>query len=309
MKNIAVIMGSKSDWSKLAPKMPEELQIDFSDVDFGAKYTIKSVGGDYQLTPYVSSADREPHNTEHILRSNTADVVICAAGLNNQLAALAKKTLGYTNREIRLSEREPKPVIAVPVYDSGSGGVSSFLSTIEKPKGYSIPTTPVNGIDVALQTAYQIEKNNWTGIDLIPGMLVDDKNETVIAAEKTLAQLFKGSGIPSETKRPIEIDPERLSLLVFNNIGGVYDVDNKSDFVIATKTGTIEDVSGFVKNAGGDGINNTLFVGATSGASLAYAAAEIFAEKNQIVRENLIDFLDEQKRNASVPQKLDALAY
>ncbi len=299
MKNIALIMGSKSDLPKLTPYLPKELQFDSGNVALDTPY---NVGDQYVVTLHVSSADRAPKSTEQFLTNNHTDVIICAAGLNNQLAALAKQTRGYHNIEIRKREREPKPVIAVPVHDSRTGGLSSHFSTIEKPPGYSILTTGVNRVDIALEMAYQIEKNNWSGIDLIPGMMVDKEDKTFKDAEKTLEQLLYGSGIPFETKRPIEIDSKRLSLLVFDNIGGVYEVDNKSGFVIATKTGEIKDPADYVRNASSNNITNTLFVGGPSGASLACTAAEIFAQENPIVRTNLFKYYDARRKKVSAPQ-------
>ncbi|MCK5474763.1 MAG: AIR carboxylase family protein [Candidatus Aenigmarchaeota archaeon] len=289
---IALIMGSESDLPKLTPYLPEELRIGLGGVALDTPY---NVGDRYVVTLHVSSADRAPKSTKQLLRNNHADVVICAAGLNNQLAALAKQNLGYHNIEIRKRERESKPVIAVSVYDSKTGGLSSHFSTIEKPPGYSILTTGVNRADIALEMAYQIEKNNWRGIDLIPGSGVYEEDKTLKAAEETLEQLLYGSKIPFEIKSPEDIDPKRMSLLVFSafdNPGELYDIDKASGFVIATKTGEIEDPAGYVRNASRDKINNTLFVGGPSGASLAFAAAEIFAQENSAVRTNLFKYYD-----------------
>ncbi len=128
MSKIAVIMGSKSDYSVVKPAIE----------------VIKSFGVEAEVR--VISAHRTPEEA-HSFAVNAAsrgvEVIICAAGKAAHLGGViaASTTL---------------PVIGLPVKTDMMGGLDSLLSIVQMPSGIPVATVGVNGGENAGLLALQI---------------------------------------------------------------------------------------------------------------------------------------------------------
>ena len=115
MSLVAILMGSKSDWSKIraATNVLEE---------FGVPFEVK-----------VTSAHRTPKQTaEYVatVEKNGCRVFICAAGL---AAHLAGAVAAHTT----------KPVIGIPVDGGPLNGFDALLSTVQMPGGIPVATVAI----------------------------------------------------------------------------------------------------------------------------------------------------------------------
>ena len=115
MSLVAILMGSKSDWSKIraATNVLEE---------FGVPFEVK-----------VTSAHRTPKQTaEYVatVEKNGCKVFICAAGL---AAHLAGAVAAHTT----------KPVIGIPVDGGPLNGFDALLSTVQMPGGIPVATVAI----------------------------------------------------------------------------------------------------------------------------------------------------------------------
>ena len=115
MSLVAILMGSKSDWSKVraATSVLEEFEVPFE---------VK-----------VTSAHRTPKQTaEYVatVETNGCKVFICAAGL---AAHLAGAVAAHTT----------KPVIGIPVDGGPLNGFDALLSTVQMPGGIPVATVAI----------------------------------------------------------------------------------------------------------------------------------------------------------------------
>ncbi len=128
MSKVAVVMGSKSDWSVVKP----------------AADIVKSFGVDVEVR--VISAHRTPemaHEFASKAKENGIEVIICAAG---KAAHLGGVIAAYTTL----------PVIGLPVKTDMMGGLDSLLSIVQMPSGIPVATVGVNGGTNAGLLALQI---------------------------------------------------------------------------------------------------------------------------------------------------------
>lgn len=128
MAKVAVLMGSKSDFSVVKPAV-KVLK------DFGAEVEVR-----------VISAHRTPdeaHEFASSARSRGVEVIICAAG---KAAHLGGVVAAYTTL----------PVIGLPVKTDMMGGLDSLLSIVQMPSGIPVATVGVNGGENAGLLALQI---------------------------------------------------------------------------------------------------------------------------------------------------------
>lgn len=128
MSKVAVIMGSKSDFSVVKP----------------AVSVLKSFGVEVEVR--VISAHRTPeeaHNFSANAVKRGFEVIICAAGKAAHLGGViaASTTL---------------PVIGLPVKTDMMGGLDSLLSIVQMPSGIPVATVGVNGGENAGLLALQI---------------------------------------------------------------------------------------------------------------------------------------------------------
>ncbi|NNN21624.1 MAG: 5-(carboxyamino)imidazole ribonucleotide mutase [Acidimicrobiales bacterium] len=117
MLKVAVMMGSDSDASKMAP----------------AWETLKEFGIDFEVR--VLSAHRSPDATVEFAKSareNGIGVIICAAGGAAHLAGVVAAVTSL-------------PVIAVPISQPILDGLDSLLSMVQMPKGIPVATVTIDG--------------------------------------------------------------------------------------------------------------------------------------------------------------------
>lgn len=128
MSKVAVIMGSKSDWSVVKP----------------AADVIKSFGVEVEVR--VISAHRTP-DAAHTYAVNAKlrgiEVIICAAGKAAHLGGV-------------IAACTTLPVIGLPVKTDMMGGLDSLLSIVQMPSGIPVATVGVNGGENAGLLALQI---------------------------------------------------------------------------------------------------------------------------------------------------------
>ena len=111
---VAIIMGSDSDWSVMK-KAVEVLK------NFGVKTEIT-----------VASAHRTPEKVHDFVKNSSAKIFIAAAGMAPHLAGV-------------VASLTTKPVIGVPIKSDPFDGLDSLLSTVQMPSGVPVATVAVNG--------------------------------------------------------------------------------------------------------------------------------------------------------------------
>lgn len=128
MAKIAILMGSKSDFSVVKP----------------AAEIIKKFGVNVEVR--VISAHRTPDEAHEFAQNAEKagiEVIICAAG---KAAHLGGVVAAYTTL----------PVIGLPVKTDMMGGLDSLLSIVQMPSGIPVATVGVNGGENAGLLALQI---------------------------------------------------------------------------------------------------------------------------------------------------------
>ncbi len=128
MAQIAILMGSKSDFGVVKP----------------AVSLIKSFGVECEV--HVISAHRTPeeaHEFSRTAKERGVEVIICAAGKAAHLGGV-------------IAANTTLPVIGLPVKTDMMGGLDSLLSTVQMPSGIPVATVGVNGSENAALLALQI---------------------------------------------------------------------------------------------------------------------------------------------------------
>ncbi len=128
MAKIAILMGSKSDFSVVKP----------------AVSVIKSFGVEVEVR--VISAHRTPeeaHDFSLNAAKNGIEVIICAAGKAAHLGGV-------------IAANTTLPVIGLPVKTDMMGGLDSLLSIVQMPSGIPVATVGVNAGENAGLLALQI---------------------------------------------------------------------------------------------------------------------------------------------------------
>lgn len=128
MAKVAVLMGSKSDFSVVKPAV-KVLK------DFGAEVEVRVISA--HRTP------EEAHEFASSARERGVEAIICAAG---KAAHLGGVVAAYTTL----------PVIGLPVKTDMMGGLDSLLSIVQMPSGIPVATVGVNGGENAGLLALQI---------------------------------------------------------------------------------------------------------------------------------------------------------
>jgi 5-(carboxyamino)imidazole ribonucleotide mutase len=125
---VAVLMGSASDQTKMAPAVTvlEEFRVDASE--------------------HVMSAHRTPEVVSAFARAARDEgygVIICGAGMAAHLAgAVAAQTT--------------LPVIGVPVSGGALNGVDALYATVQMPRGVPVATVAIDGAANAAMLAVEI---------------------------------------------------------------------------------------------------------------------------------------------------------
>lgn len=128
MAKIAILMGSKSDFSVVKP----------------AVSVIKSFGVECEVR--VISAHRTPeeaHEFSSTAKERGVEVIICAAGKAAHLGGV-------------IAANTTLPVIGLPVKTDMMGGLDSLLSIVQMPSGIPVATVGVNGGENAGLLALQM---------------------------------------------------------------------------------------------------------------------------------------------------------
>lgn len=128
MAKIAILMGSKSDFSVVKP----------------AVSVIKSFGVECEVR--VISAHRTPeeaHEFSAHAKERGIEVIICAAGKAAHLGGV-------------IAANTTLPVIGLPVKTDMMGGLDSLLSIVQMPSGIPVATVGVNGGENAGLLALQM---------------------------------------------------------------------------------------------------------------------------------------------------------
>lgn len=160
---IAVIMGSKSDFSVVKPAV---------DV-------IKSFGVDAEVR--VISAHRTPdeaHEFSVTAQKRGVEVIICAAG---KAAHLGGVIAAYTT----------VPVIGLPVKTDMMGGLDSLLSIVQMPSGIPVATVGVNGGENAGLLALQILGIKYPEISVKLAEYKSKMRDKINADDNSLQQELK----------------------------------------------------------------------------------------------------------------------
>jgi len=125
---VAVLMGSASDKSKMAPaaEMLEQLGIDCTEEVMSAHRTPELVA------EFASKA-----------REMGFGAIICAAGMAAHLAGA-------------VAARTTLPVIGVPLSGSALAGVDALYATVQMPKGFPVATVAIDGAANAALLAAEI---------------------------------------------------------------------------------------------------------------------------------------------------------
>ena len=136
---IAILMGSKSDWTVMS-KAAQTLKSINGTLTSGADFA----GGDTKILMEVRvlSAHRTPHDLRKYVDKCGADVFIAGAG---GAAHLAGAIAAHTT----------KPVIGVPVSNSMQG-LDALLSTVQMPPGMPVATVGIDRADNAALLAVQM---------------------------------------------------------------------------------------------------------------------------------------------------------
>jgi 5-(carboxyamino)imidazole ribonucleotide mutase len=127
-RKVAVLMGSASDQSKMAPALE----------------TLRSFGLD--ATEHVMSAHRTPARVADFAsgaREAGYGAIICGAGMAAHLAGA-------------VAARTTLPVIGVPLSGGAIGGIDALYSTVQMPRGMPVATVAVDGAVNAALLAVQI---------------------------------------------------------------------------------------------------------------------------------------------------------
>lgn len=154
---VAVIMGSKSDYSKIEPGI-ELLE------KFGIKVVARAL-----------SAHRTPNQLMSFLKEieGNTDVIIAAAGKAAHLpGVVASHTL--------------TPVIGLPIMSSTLDGLDSLLSIVQMPPGIPVATVTIDsGLNAALMAA-QIMSIKYPELKEQLVIYRKEMEEKVLEADKNL---------------------------------------------------------------------------------------------------------------------------
>lgn len=132
---VAVLMGSTSDKSKMAP----------------AVETLEQLG--IEAVEEVMSAHRSPETVARFAsgaREMGYGAIICGAGMAAHLAGA-------------VAARTTLPVIGVPLSGSALSGVDALYATVQMPRGFPVATVAIDGAANAALLAAEILAVNDAG--------------------------------------------------------------------------------------------------------------------------------------------------
>ncbi|MCC6466063.1 MAG: 5-(carboxyamino)imidazole ribonucleotide mutase [Planctomycetes bacterium] len=164
MADVALMMGSDSDWPTLEPVVT----------------TLKELG--VSCAVRVLSAHRTPEQTREFVaeaEKTGTRAFICAAGV---AAHLAGAVAAHTAR----------PVIGIPVASGPLNGFDALLSTVQMPPGVPVATVAINGaVNAAVLAAQMLA----TGDAKLAARIADwraAQTRKVLEKDRKLAEKLKG---------------------------------------------------------------------------------------------------------------------
>lgn len=164
MADVALMMGSDSDWPTLEPVVT----------------TLKELG--VSCAVRVLSAHRTPEQTREFVAESEKTgtrAFICAAGV---AAHLAGAVAAHTAR----------PVIGIPVASGPLNGFDALLSTVQMPPGVPVATVAINGaVNAAVLAAQMLA----TGDAKLAARIADwraAQTRKVLEKDRKLAEKLKG---------------------------------------------------------------------------------------------------------------------
>lgn len=163
MPKVAVLMGSKSDFSVVKPA-----------IDILKKFNIQSI-------VRIISAHRTPELAREFAlnaKKEGIEIIICAAG---KAAHLGGVIASYTSI----------PVIAVPILSSAFGGLDSLLSIVQMPSGIPVAAVAVNGAENAAILAAEILSLKYCEIEGKITEYREEIREKVISDNNSLNEEIK----------------------------------------------------------------------------------------------------------------------
>ena len=194
-QQLHMIFGSTSDKEKVMPGI-EAFVKDHPDIG---------------IYVHWASADNTPEKVKELIRSLLADKdrsplpLVSGAGMSNVLTGVIKT---YANID--------DLVIGVPISDSITDGLSSVLSTSEKPPRNPVLVTSIDGTYAAANIALRFIKGSFDSVVLVTPESPtgpDYRQDQKILEE--IQQLCEKYGLPTEAKRYCDIHPDDLVLNTF----------------------------------------------------------------------------------------------
>jgi len=200
---LCVVFGSTSDEKKILPGIQKATE-EIPDLDVELIYA--SADNTPHKVQETFEKIRKQFRVEHPTIKDSPGVFISGAGMSNVLTGVSRQ---YANIE--------DLVIGVPITDSSTNGLSSFLSTVEKPPRNPVLAVGLNDIYSALNIAYRFLKDPDQERQIVvydpAGPLLDDLDEQI----GKLKEKLKDFNLPFSDLKAIideDLNPHDIILTV-----------------------------------------------------------------------------------------------
>ncbi len=189
--NHHLVFGSNSDKDKVYPGV--------------VRYSIEHP--EESIIAHFGSADNTPEKVDHIfnfLVSEETDVFMSGAGMSNVLTGVMKAKAEFDDL-----------IIGIPISDSSTGGLSSLLSTSEKPPLNPVLTVGINNTYGALNIASRY--GSYFGYNVA---LLSNKSRDFPVSHKSIdsvAEELHKLGVRFEISPLESITPDDVVITVFSH--------------------------------------------------------------------------------------------
>ena len=156
---VAVIMGSKSDLTKVEPAI-------MILKDFKVEVDVRCLSAHRAHNELMAFIDE--------CNNNGTEAIIAAAGMAAALPGV-------------IASQTVIPVIGVPIKGDALDGMDALLSIVQMPSGIPVATVAINGSKNAAYLALQILGNKYQEIR---NKLVEHRNQMKIDAENTNKEII-----------------------------------------------------------------------------------------------------------------------
>jgi len=263
-KSVLVAFGSKSDLEKF----PNLIDSDFKATN---DFSLKLPDTEYHLS--IASAHRTPEVVERHAK-RLWDAVIAGAGMCNAL------------KDVYLRHSGPDAVlVALPMRDSKTGGLSSVLSSSEMPPGYPIAAAPMENLDTALRFSNAMIGKEYRKVTVFADAHATSK-KVVDNAEKMLKSLGITYSFESDSKNA---NSGTVNLITYGHSLPVW-LNNNVFFVASYSTPLKPDNAGAYMHEF-SARPNVVHTGIADGGNLALYAARIVARHDGDVRARIDEYL------------------